>query len=608
MKRHSRFWAVLALSILPVSVLAQGTAFTYQGRLVDGGQPANGNYDLQFALMDAPSGGSQIGATLTNAPVTVSNGLFAVLLDFGNGTFSGSARWLEIGVRTNGSSGSYTLLSPRQAITATPYAILANTAAGLVPGALITANGAGITNLDGQAIQPGTISSNKLDAPAAAQLALAGSNLPLPVVYLNSSGTYIYQGQQFTPTNSLTCGIQEAIWTLCGTNGARNSGGKIVLGPGVFRTYANISLPTGSNRMTLDVAGSGMLATIIAYVGTATQSVFTVGHPGLAGENDVLSFNMRDLTMGSTVNGLTNLLYFNAPNGPNAAVMCVSIRNCWFMGGTNTYEWPGPGWAQNNLIGIDINLQWEGYLDISYNYFTDLICGIAGTAHWGIFHHNFFERCGRWASKGTGWPASSPFFMGPCVLFTAVWTDVSVLGNIFVWTGLHYACTSAGGLPITIWQDKTEGANVDLDYGQVLAATVAVPFTFVASDQLLFTPNAYAITNTQDYSTWKTCLAPSSLVSFVNFQTGAGPWQSASANLTNWSQLPTNVLNQVGGVRVSSFNSRTGAVTLGPADVTNALGFMPGHSSFTGNTGFTSNGVPFTFHITNGLIQSVTSP
>ena len=59
-----------------------------------------------------------------------------VLLDFGNGTFSGAARWLEIGVRTNGSSGSYTLLSPRQAITATPYAILANTAAGPAPGAL----------------------------------------------------------------------------------------------------------------------------------------------------------------------------------------------------------------------------------------------------------------------------------------------------------------------------------------------------------------------------------------------------------------------------------------------------------------------------------------
>ncbi len=29
-------------------VLAQGTAFTYQGRLMDGGNSANGNYDLSF--------------------------------------------------------------------------------------------------------------------------------------------------------------------------------------------------------------------------------------------------------------------------------------------------------------------------------------------------------------------------------------------------------------------------------------------------------------------------------------------------------------------------------------------------------------------------------
>src|SRR5437870_1199663 len=84
---------------------AQGTAFTYQGRLSDSGQPANGSYDLTFSLFGTSSGGSQVGATLTNSALGVSNGLFTVLLDFGAGIFSGADRWLEIGVRTNGAGG-----------------------------------------------------------------------------------------------------------------------------------------------------------------------------------------------------------------------------------------------------------------------------------------------------------------------------------------------------------------------------------------------------------------------------------------------------------------------------------------------------------------------
>lgn len=151
MKR--RFYpAVLCLLLLrcalPLPLYAQGAAFTYQGRLLSGGQPANGSYDFQFTLADAPGGGSCIGAALTNAPVPVSNGLFVVVLDFGSGAFDGSPRWLEIGVRTQGSAGAYAALSPRQAITAAPCAGFANTAANVAPGATITANGAGITNLD----------------------------------------------------------------------------------------------------------------------------------------------------------------------------------------------------------------------------------------------------------------------------------------------------------------------------------------------------------------------------------------------------------------------------------------------------------------------------
>src|ERR1700730_11805642 len=78
------------------TVAQQTTSFTYQGRLTDGGTPANGNYDLQFALFDNSAGGTQVGATQTLSTVLVVNGVFTVNLDFGAGSFPGASRFLEI--------------------------------------------------------------------------------------------------------------------------------------------------------------------------------------------------------------------------------------------------------------------------------------------------------------------------------------------------------------------------------------------------------------------------------------------------------------------------------------------------------------------------------
>jgi hypothetical protein len=105
------------------SLAAVGTGFTYQGRLVDDGNPANGAYDLEFLLFDASAAGTQIGSTLTLEDVSVSDGLFTIELDFGTGAFGGGERWLEIGVRPGSSVGAFTTLSPRQELTPTPYAM-----------------------------------------------------------------------------------------------------------------------------------------------------------------------------------------------------------------------------------------------------------------------------------------------------------------------------------------------------------------------------------------------------------------------------------------------------------------------------------------------------
>jgi hypothetical protein len=127
------------LSLQPSTVFAQGTAFTYQGRLNVSTNPANGSYDLRFTLFPVNSGGAPAAGPLTNSATGVSNGLFMVTLDFG-GVFTGTNYWLEIGVRTNG-NGAFTTLSPRQAVTPTPYAIFAEgaSAAG-ISGTIPTAN------------------------------------------------------------------------------------------------------------------------------------------------------------------------------------------------------------------------------------------------------------------------------------------------------------------------------------------------------------------------------------------------------------------------------------------------------------------------------------
>ena len=98
-----------------------GTAITYQGRLTEGGSPANGAFDFVFALHDEPVISSQVGVTLTQV-VTVSGGLFMTDLDFGS-IFDGTELYLQIGVRPDGSAAPYEMLTPRQPLRPTPYAL-----------------------------------------------------------------------------------------------------------------------------------------------------------------------------------------------------------------------------------------------------------------------------------------------------------------------------------------------------------------------------------------------------------------------------------------------------------------------------------------------------
>ncbi|NIP25019.1 MAG: hypothetical protein GWN67_11990 [Phycisphaerae bacterium] len=107
-----------------------GTAITYQGWLLDANSAVDELYDFQFKLFDYPFAGTQQGSTVGENDFDVIDGYFTVELDFGGSVFDGEPRWLEISVRPGDSNdpNAFTVLSPRQEVTPTPYAVYAKTA------------------------------------------------------------------------------------------------------------------------------------------------------------------------------------------------------------------------------------------------------------------------------------------------------------------------------------------------------------------------------------------------------------------------------------------------------------------------------------------------
>src|SRR5215469_12793228 len=98
MKKHIRcilsvLATVTAFNLQPAIVHAQGTAFAYSGQLSDGGNPANGSYDLTFTLFATDTGGVGVAGPVTNLATEVVNGQYSVVLDFG-AVFDGNPRWV----------------------------------------------------------------------------------------------------------------------------------------------------------------------------------------------------------------------------------------------------------------------------------------------------------------------------------------------------------------------------------------------------------------------------------------------------------------------------------------------------------------------------------
>jgi hypothetical protein len=184
------------LIAMPNAVRAQGSAFTYQGRVTESGVGASGSNDFTFTLYTAAGGGATVGVSNVIEDLAITNGLFTVTLDFGASAFDGTARWLEIAVRPGASTGSYTKLAPRQAITATPHAMVAGKVTGsvavsqltgtigsalLAPGS-VTSNQLAAGSVNTSQLAEGAVSMSKLAADPTVALSLTVTN-PTPLIY-----------------------------------------------------------------------------------------------------------------------------------------------------------------------------------------------------------------------------------------------------------------------------------------------------------------------------------------------------------------------------------------------------------------------------------------
>ena len=226
------FLAALAASLFLASpaTWAQTTAFSYQGSLADTGRPATGSYDLQFSLFNAASGGAQVGSTVTNLATGVTNGLFTVTLDFGATPYNGQALWLQTAVSPTGSN-TFTVLSPLQPLTSTPYAVqalnattvtgpvtlaqlpaavLTNGAGNVTMAGTFTGNAGGLTNLNASQLT-GTVSLAQL--PSNVLTVAVGFN-PQTNVY-SSAGVY---------TVTVPAGATQMISRLWGAGGGGGFG------------------------------------------------------------------------------------------------------------------------------------------------------------------------------------------------------------------------------------------------------------------------------------------------------------------------------------------------------------------------------------------------
>lgn len=206
--------AFIVMMISAVAASAQTTAFTYQGKLAESGSPASGLYDFRMTLWDQSSGGIQIGPTVGLPDTPVADGIFTVTLDFGANAFDGGMRFLEISVKPAGNPLVLpTLLTPRQQVMSTPYAVKSLSA----------------TSADGLSVAcVSCVTSDQIQSVSADQVTTGTLNTARGGTGLSSTGTagnYLRSnGSSWTSSSLLAADVNGTLPVAKGGTGLNSTG------------------------------------------------------------------------------------------------------------------------------------------------------------------------------------------------------------------------------------------------------------------------------------------------------------------------------------------------------------------------------------------------
>lgn len=328
---------VLVLALVPLSV-AQ-TRWTYQGRLDDGGSAADGAYDFEFKLYDAAAGGATVGPTVSAADVAVADGLFSVVLDFGN-VFDCDNLWLEIGVRAGDSGGAYTTLAPRQEVTSAPHAIFACAAADLV----LPFEGSASSNLPAFKVTNTGIGkaghfeiSNAGNGTDALHARTNGSGMALYALQTGSAGRAGY----FVNNNAANSAA-----TLYAQNGGLGQAGIFEITDSDNDKEALWAYTAGAGRAgTFQIANAANVDDALTSTtnGTGDAGVFTISNAASIAEAVEASSSGGGNSIESTMTGTGRAGYFAISNTSNHGVALEARTNA--VNGTTIDGVAIRGWA-----------------------------------------------------------------------------------------------------------------------------------------------------------------------------------------------------------------------------------------------------------------------